>query len=169
MNFENDGIDHINIYSKGKTEIGRRLSNFAFAPFTLPEEGRFASIECYWYWLLLQSLDKSLYSVAVKRAEEELRPLSGFGAKKLGRELLPKGFLYAPELQLEFRNKIKNAFCAKLNYHPEIKELLRESILPFAHYYVFNGKVINSSSHNWQVVFWEKMRTKLKNQWSFNV
>lgn len=40
-----DGIDHINIYSKGKTTLGRMLSNFACTPFTHPEDGKFASIE----------------------------------------------------------------------------------------------------------------------------
>lgn len=35
MNFkpEMDGIDHINVYSKGKTELGKLLSNFARTPF----------------------------------------------------------------------------------------------------------------------------------------
>ena len=30
-----DGIDHINIYSKGKTELGKYLSNFTYAPIKL--------------------------------------------------------------------------------------------------------------------------------------
>jgi hypothetical protein len=32
-----DGVDHINVYSKGKTELGRMLSNFYPSPFTLRE------------------------------------------------------------------------------------------------------------------------------------
>lgn len=41
---ENDGIDHINIYSKGKTELGCLLSNFAFSPFTINND-TFPSVE----------------------------------------------------------------------------------------------------------------------------
>ena len=39
-----DGIEHINIYSKGKTELGRLLTNFAQTPFIHPEYGRFESV-----------------------------------------------------------------------------------------------------------------------------
>jgi len=35
INPEEDGITHINIYSKGKTDLGRMLSNFAKLPFIL--------------------------------------------------------------------------------------------------------------------------------------
>ena len=44
-----DGMTHINVYSKGKTEIGRWLSNFAYSPIDLGNEGYFSSIEGYWY------------------------------------------------------------------------------------------------------------------------
>jgi len=46
-----DGVTHVNIYSKAKTELGRWLSNFAYAPIRITGHGRFASIEAYWYWL----------------------------------------------------------------------------------------------------------------------
>jgi len=45
-----DGIDHINLYSRGHTELGQYLSNFAYTPIQT-EDGRFNSIEAYWYWL----------------------------------------------------------------------------------------------------------------------
>jgi len=47
-----DGLSHINIYSKGMTELGRLLSNFANTPVNTPQDGKFTSIEGYWYWLL---------------------------------------------------------------------------------------------------------------------
>jgi hypothetical protein len=67
-----DGIGHINVYSKAKTKLGRELSNFSFSPFTHPEDGKFNSIEGYWYWLGCK--------------QEKLRKVWGYAAKRLGRE-----------------------------------------------------------------------------------
>ena len=51
MNLADDGVTHINVYSKGTTALGRALSNFAHIPFMVVPNGRFESIEAYWYWL----------------------------------------------------------------------------------------------------------------------
>ncbi len=147
MNFkpENDGIDHINIYSKGKTELGRLMSNFAFTPFELPLEGRFASVEAYWYWL--------------QTKDDRLRGLSGFLAKSAGKKLLT---LVDDETFIEgFNKKIKNAICAKINYNPEIGKMLVKSELPFTHYYVFGNKK-KEAGFKWLVEFWEGLREELK-------
>lgn len=45
---KNDGIDHINVYSGGATELGRLLTNFAHTPFE-NEYGKFESVEGFWY------------------------------------------------------------------------------------------------------------------------
>jgi hypothetical protein len=52
INPHKDGIDHINIYSRGKTEVGRQLSNFAHTPFTHKDYGYFNSVEGLWYYLI---------------------------------------------------------------------------------------------------------------------
>jgi hypothetical protein len=44
IDYKKDGIDHINVYSKGKTPLSRFLSNFAEADLET-EDGNFASIE----------------------------------------------------------------------------------------------------------------------------
>ena len=66
-----DGVHHINVYSKGKTEIGRWLSNFSYSPIQT-KNGNFESIEGYWYW--------------ITTLNDRLRELHGFPAKKLGKE-----------------------------------------------------------------------------------
>ena len=47
-----DGINHINVYSRGKTEIGRFLSNMAHTPFEYQrfESQRFdlKNVESFW-------------------------------------------------------------------------------------------------------------------------
>lgn len=119
-NPEYDGKTHINAYSRGKTEIGRLLSNFAQTPFTC-EDGAFASVEAYWYWLR-----------APEHVRDRLRPLWGFEAKRVGRSLggfdWPKG--------AEFRRKIEDALVHKALATIRIQALLPETgALPIVHYY----------------------------------
>lgn len=125
---KHDGISHINIYSKGATELGRLLSNFAHTPVALPDHGYFASIEGYWYWL------------QTGQHHAELRKLHGFRAKQVGRQL--RGPVVPGTLpSFEFEERIKIALRCKIEQHPRIQTLLKESKLPFLHYYVTNGRV----------------------------
>ena len=39
---KDDGVTHINIYSKGQTELGGLLSNFSRTPFVHPKYGELA-------------------------------------------------------------------------------------------------------------------------------
>lgn len=135
-----DGITHINIYSKGETDLGRWLSNFSRTPFTC-EEGRFESIEGYWYWL--------------GSRDDRLRKLSGYPAKKLGKDL-PR----IVEVD-NFESKIKKAIICKLKANPYILKALLESELPFAHYYVFCG-YRKDAGFQWLVEFFEELRMKAK-------
>ena len=96
-----DGIDHINIYSKGKTLIGRQLSNFAEIPFDHPKHGKFMSVEGYWYWLSCK--------------DDILRKLSGFKAKEYGREIGANDWCD----NLEFKENIKLAIKSKLEQNPQ--------------------------------------------------
>lgn len=141
---ERDGIDHINIYSKSKVELGRALSNFAWSPFKLAGLGEFASVEGFWYWL--------------KCKDDRLRKVWGFEAKRLGREII--GSDGAKE-NPEFKALIKRALVEKVRAHPEIEAMLKESSLPFAHYYVFNGREV-AAGFEWIVEAWEEIRRKLK-------
>jgi len=162
--YKEDGVDHINIYSKGQTELGRLLSNFAHTPFELPQSGKFASIEAYWYWCILD-ISCSPNSFPTKDEINKLRNLHGFAAKKVGKSLLFKylsGGAWLPEQEAIFKQSIKNAFCAKLNYNKQIIDLLRDSRLPFTHYYQYGEKVIEPKAHKWQVDFWENIRNQIK-------
>ena len=85
MDSTTDGVDHINVYSQGKTQLGRNLSNFSRFPICT-DDGNFYSIEGYWYWLLTK--------------DDSLRKMWGFKAKAHGREMLKGG-----EWVLEFMEK----------------------------------------------------------------
>lgn len=131
-NPEDDGITHINAYSRGKTELGRLLSNFALTPFKIPNYGRFASVEGFWYWL------------ALGQTHNELRSLYGYAAKQTGRAIY--AFLTKPPTVNTrddwFKEQITFAIAAKVLQNQRLKMLLAASELPIVHYYVWenNGK-----------------------------
>lgn len=113
-----EGVDHINVYSKSKTEVGKLLSNFAHTPFELDGAGQFASIEAYWYWLKTGS------------KHEQLRNLHGFKAKEIGQKL-------DPEYVDGFDDFIDKAIEAKIMQNPSILTMLQTCTLPFMHYYTY--------------------------------
>lgn len=117
-----DGINHINVFSRGKTWLGRQLSNFAHAPFTHPLYGPFASVEGFWYWLGCE--------------DDNLRELVGGAAKKYGRSV------ERPIQRGDFETQILMAVHQKLIENPDIRQALLESTLPLRHYYVFGDRVI---------------------------
>lgn len=131
---EDDGVTHINIYSKAKTELGKWLSNFAYSPVTL-REGHFKSLEGYWYFLLTR--------------DDRFRDLVGYKAKQLGKTLV--------KVEVIDEEAVKTAMEVKLRSNPEMLELFKQSTLPFTHYYVFDGR-IKPAGYDWIVKHWEKLR-----------
>lgn len=142
---ENDGIDHINVYSKGNTELGRFLTNFAHSPFEC-EDGHFESVEGYWYWLSTK--------------DDDLRLLHGWKAKELGRKL--EGQDWCEES--EFKRKILASIKQKIDTYPEMKERFKNSNLPFVHYYVYNEKIVKPKEGKWIMNFLESFRKELNAQ-----
>lgn len=142
----NDGIDHINIYSKSLSELGRFLSNFANSPIITPD-GSFMSIEGYWYWLGARN--------------ESLRQLYGFNAKKRGKSL-PRTHILA---EAEFKQKIWEACWIKIHSNQLYLTQFVASTLPFTHYYSYGGKVIDAG-FKWLVDMWEYFRTYIKNEYN---
>ena len=163
-----DGIDHINIYSKGRTSIGRFLSNFAQADIET-DDGDFASIEGYWYWLLLPM---ELNSCSSDISEDDissflekkkiLHSVFGYDAKNIGKRLLDRYGRRLTDEQvdndIDFKSKIKNAIKFKINNHPKYKKELLESTLPFNHYYIFYGKIKEPTSHRWVIDYMDELR-----------
>jgi hypothetical protein len=144
MTPDQDGITHINVYSQGRTLLGRRLSNFAHTPFEHPEDGHFESVEGYWYWLSTK--------------DERLRQAHGAQAKRLGRN--GQGVDW-PEIP-GFQDKIRLAITTKINCTPGLAEMLAESALPLAHYYVFDGAVHQPRNGRWILQHIERLRSELK-------
>lgn len=140
-----DGDTHINIYSKAQTHLGTFLSNFFVCnPKVITEDGPFTTIEGYWYWLTTW--------------DERLRTTNGWESKKLGRELRGNDWFKDPD----FKRKILKAITIKILSNEPYKELMKNSDLPFVHYYVYNGKVITVSEGDWLIQYLEFLRKELK-------
>jgi hypothetical protein len=142
-----DGVDHINIYSKGKTVLGRWLTNFAYSPITIPEHGDFASIESYWYWLGCE--------------DDNLRHLHGFAAKKAGKAI--PNTIDRPG----FNELICKAIDIKLKSNLDMLYELYDSTLPLVHYYEYGGKRVDAG-YRWIVDHIESRRQLLKEKWLVN-
>lgn len=49
--YKTDGVDHIRVHLSGKTELGRKLSEFYIRPFTTLHHGEFNHLVGYSLWL----------------------------------------------------------------------------------------------------------------------
>jgi hypothetical protein len=139
-----DGVSHLNVYSKARTQLGRHLSNFDYAPIET-EGGVFASVEGYWYWLGCSHSDRDL-----------LRSVSGYEAKALGRKLGAGDWSDSPG----FKRKICAAIRTKvLRYYAND---LADSTLPLCHYYVMQGRVIEPKEGRWVIEYLTELRESLR-------
>lgn len=142
MDALDDGETHINIYSKGYTELGRFLSNFAHYPVQT-EDGEFASIEGYWYWLSCK--------------DDKLRKLYGWEAKKYGRKVRAADGGDGED----FKRKICGAIKTKI-MESDMLYTFYMSELPFKHYYVYGGKIVEPKEGKWIIEFIEELRKQVK-------
>lgn len=128
-----DGIDFINVYSKGNTKLGRFLSNMYYAPIDTPY-GRFDTIEGYWHYLVLPDNCPD---------KEQLMTVDGFHARKIGQALREQ---YGTVERDDFETLISAALFEKLSSYTDDweEEYGKMDNLPLKHYYVSsNGKTVN--------------------------
>ncbi len=145
---EDDGITHVNVYSRGKTELGRSLSNFSKIGFTHPKYGTFASMEGFWYY------------VKTGFQYEGLRNLSGITAKMVGRKLE----VVRMDTE-EFEDIIRSGLTCKVEQNPDLLDMLVANTLPLTHYYVmqygdYPPVQVESPEHQWQLDHLNSIRMK---------
>ena len=153
-----DGITHVNIYSAGKTKLGRALSNFAHCKIQHPVLGTFASMEGLHYFL---GTDR-------RKETGALRHLYGKAAKLVGRK-------FAREKTAGYKTMMLLGMVEKAN-SDSVRQMLvdLEYDLPFTHYYCwYNGdgsacKTTVVHGHEWQTEMWEHLRTLCRKGFCFN-
>lgn len=132
-----DGVNCINVYSQGYTEIGRFYSNFAHTPF-LCEDGYFSSIEAYWYWIKTNGLSpRNTYGQSAKREGKRYASVNNIDEEKIKKAI-----------DIKIKNNIKL-----------IKEKLSFS-LPLTHYYDYGNKRVDGG-YLWIIEHLEKRREQL--------
>ena len=151
---ENDGLDHINVYSKSRSKLGRMLSNFAHTPITI-NEIRFESVESWWYWKKMNNINNSsLFPLFIQFQLLKIRTLVGKYAKAYFRENYKEDSKqFNPS-----RQELKETYLQKLIEHPEIKKILIENTLPIDHYYMMFDKKISAESTMWTAKLWEEIK-----------
>ncbi len=140
-----DGVDHINIYSKGQTCLGRYMSNFAYFSFVYNDE-HFPSVEHWWYYQLTQNDDcfLSIYLPAtIKKRMQEYIKNNNIETKQIDKH----------KLKEILTNKI-------LSNHSNLVAFINSS-LPFKHYYTFGDKVV-LANEQFLTDIWEEIRIELK-------
>lgn len=148
-----DGITHINIWTSGKTELGRALANFTYSQFDVPGLGPFNSMEGYWWFIKTSSKTDE-----ETKSRNKLRALSGRNAKDTGRNgklLKIRGF----------KDLIAWGMYQKIVQNEKLKKLLIESTLPFEMYWLKEDSVVEvyPSGWEWQTEVVDKIRNLLKN------
>lgn len=146
---DKDGIDHINTYSQGKTELGRLMSNFAYTPFTFEPYGTFYSGESFYFYYLTGCKHEVLKTLVGNKAKVEAEKYRNDRIDVMG-------------LSDEMLSVITNMMIIKTAATPRLLELLTESTLPFCHYYYKYGRVYQFEGHDWFSEAWENIRKAIK-------
>lgn len=140
-----DGVDVINIYSRGVTALGRGLSHMSYFKFEIPNIGPFPSMEHYWYWCKTG-----------KCYGEFRQNISPWEAKRIGRT--------KPIVHNEnFMDDIVLGELWRLKCNPKLADAFFESELPFTHYFTLggnpNGSKRNTPNNQW---FWVEYLAELR-------
>lgn len=156
MEFEpiEDGITHINVFSKSKSKLGRMLSNFARTPITTPTD-KFITVESWWYWMKMKSINEScLVPLFTDEQIIEIKEKVGKDAKDYFRALYKiDSSEYSPT-----KEQLKLVYQLKLEQHPDIKELLLQNTLPLTHYYMMFDKKVSADSTLWTALLWDEIK-----------
>lgn len=149
---DEDGVTHINVYTRGKTQLGRDLTNLSDIGFDHPRLGSFRCMEGLWYYGL------------TGYCHDDLRTLNGFDAKRVGRKKIRRRQLDEDQ----FREDIIAGLEARFEQNPDLKEALVNSHLPLLHYYCYFSKKpgvppkVIVPSHRWVIDALEAFRERYK-------
>ncbi len=143
--YNEDGVDHINIWERGNTEIGKFLAHGSHTPFHHPYFGLFNNIEAFWHYIRSEERD------------DRIRLMNNLSAKKFSENF---NLIKVPN----FYAVIMDANWFKIKEYPHKAALLKESTLPLEMYYIYrdNGVPIRPMFAAWALQGFEEIRKALK-------
>jgi len=139
-----DGIGHINVSVKGKTKIGRILSNPAKTPFILHDH-QFQSVEGFLQSQLSYNHDvrekiSKGYGLKARRYSKEVKIKDGDPIMAWNKKVI----IYKSK---DWDDEVKKAVNAKIEQSEWAKNaLISTGNLPLVHYHVKSGNVIINES-----------------------
>ena len=153
INPNDDGNTHINIYSKSRNVLGRKLTNMYPFEFCF-DNITFNSVEQAWHF----------YKFAGKPeiANQILAINNPFDCLKFARANKTEE---STETALSFGFKLlmEDVIRTRIKADKDLKNLLRNSWLPFEHYYAYGDKVHDQrDKYEWLVQIFETIRTELQ-------
>lgn len=151
---KDEGITHINAYSKSNNLLGRMLSNICEVSVKI-NDVTFRSLEGYWYYLLLDSIDNTIHEDV--NIMNVLTSLTGFEVKGFIRsiKLDPSDLKTIDEFKTtkEFKDKICEAIKLKIEQNENLKQSFMNNKLPITHYYYYgnidNCKILADDKYSW--------------------
>lgn len=158
-----DGINHINIYSKSKSKLGRYLSHFSEFGFDIAND-HFKTLEGYFYFVLLKYYFKKFNYKVPKKVKEFLMTSKGVEIKKTMQDFFKINKIQNKDLNKiksskEFQNEILKGIEARLLQNKILIEELQKNSLPFEHYYVFGDKIIDKKDEFQYIInFYENFK-----------
>lgn len=153
-----DGLTHINIYSKGRTSLGRALTNMCLFTFEY-NSLTFHSVEQAWHYFKFININE-VVAKAIMNMDD------AYTIKKYAKPYNNEATALYVQSQ-EFRSLIKDVICTRLNSDNDLQLQLRNSHLPFEHYYSFGNditgyKVVDESDkYDWLIKIFTEYRTDL--------
>lgn len=139
-----EGVDHINIYINGESELGKMLSHSYRMSINHSVFGRFSTMESFWYYI--QS----------EHRNDEFRVLHGSALRKLFRKTPSKT---VPS----FKAIIMDANWQKIK-HYKLEQMIADTSLPFDIYYIKNDSnlKIRPTFAKWLLAGFEEIRRAIK-------
>lgn len=145
MLWTEDGVDHINIWEEGATDLGQVMSHSSPIELNHSLFGRFSNMQAFWNYI--QSVER----------DDRIRALTGRNLRQFSQKLTPAKVV-------NFRAIIMDSNYQRAKQYPLIVKELVESSLPFDCYYLHRtSKVrIRPNFFLWLNRGWEEIRKALK-------
>lgn len=143
-----DGTEHVNIWDKGQTNMGKALSTLADLPFVHNVYGKFRSIEGFYHYI--RSVDQN----------DAMRKVAGYWARKAGQRLEVK---HVPD----FKKIIADANWQKIQQIPVLMEELKNlsTFVALDSYYIQNEEPlvrVRPPTAAWMVPAFHEIRMALQ-------
>lgn len=152
LSAEQDGINHINIYSKGKTNLGKRLTNMHHFTFRY-DNIEFISVEQAWHFYKFCGYPEI--------ANKVLQFKNSFECLKFARDNKQEDSAEHVQTPI-FQQLMKDVIRTRIECDIELQNMLRNSWLPFEHYYVYGDKIQDQrNKYEWLLDIFEEYRTEL--------